>query len=543
MNVVIYARFSSSKQNEMSIEAQLLEAEEFCKRNDYTIVGKYIDRGISAKTDRRPNFQKMIADSNKKLFSGIVVYQLDRFSRNRYDSAIYKSKLKKNGVRVLSVRENISDDASGIMVEGLLESMAEYFSVELGQKVSRNMRLNAQKGYFNGGPLPLGFKLISERVGNKDKKKIAIDEETSPIIKEIFEMRANDRSILEIVDYLNSKGYKTQQGKEFKKNSLDKILKNKRYIGTNIYGDEEFPNSIPAIIDKDVFNKVQAIIEKHKYAPATTKAKEEYILTTKLYCGKCKELMTGTCGTSRTGAIYYYYTCNGVKKKICNRKNIQKHYIEDIVIKKCKSLLTNENIDKISKKVYDICQKENSQNSFIKALEKRVKELNRSVENLLKAMEKGQNIDLINDRLTQNRFELENSKEQLENEKKKLVNLTKEQIKFFLTQLKNEKTDNIKYRKTLINVFVNRIYLYDDKLTIIFNVGKTPLTVDVSLLKEINTNIKNAPSLFLNDLGTPYKYVFLTDLKRRNRKWSSRPFSRHGSTSPPRNTNKNLRKK
>lgn len=148
-NVVIYARYSSQRQNETSIEAQLKECYEYCKAHNYTVIEEYIDKAKSAKTDNRPDFKRMINDSSKKQFEGIVCYQLDRFARNRYDSATYKAKLKRNGIRVYSAKENINDDASGILMESVLEGMAEYYSQELAQKVNRNMRLNAMKGYFN----------------------------------------------------------------------------------------------------------------------------------------------------------------------------------------------------------------------------------------------------------------------------------------------------------------------------------------------------------------------------------------------------------
>lgn len=503
MNVVIYARFSSSKQNETSIEAQLKECNEFCQRNGYTVINEYIDRAISGKTDHRPAFQKMIADSSKKTFNGIVVYQLDRFARNRYDSATYKAKLKKNGVKVYSAKENITDDASGILVESVLEGMAEYYSAELSQKVKRNLRLNASKGFFNGGYPPLGYKVVPVQFGTYTKRKLEIDEETAPIVKEIFEMRANDTNILDIVDELNQKGYKTIQGKEFKKTSLQQILKNKRYIGTNIYNDEEFPNTIPAIIDKKLFQEVQKIIEKHKYAPSISKAKEEYILTTKLFCGNCKEPMTGTCGTSQTGIVYNYYICNGTKKKKCNKKNVPKYYIENLVIQKCKELLTDKNIAHIAKKVYDICNKENAKNCLVKSLEKEIRVLTKNIENLIVALENGQNVDLINDRLTQKRTELETATKQLEVEKSKMIILSEEMITFFLLKLKNSNFDNIKYKKMLVNIFVNRIYLYDDRLDIIFNVADKKTRVNNVLLTDIETNLKKSPSLFFNNLGQP----------------------------------------
>ena len=503
MNVIIYARYSSSKQKDTSIEAQLKECYEYCRNNKYNVVGEYIDRALSGKNDDRPQFLKMIEDSNKKLFEGIVVYQLDRFARNREDSAHYKHKLKKNGVKVYSAKEQISDGPEGILIESVLEGMAEYYSAELSQKVKRNLKLNAEQGLFNGGYAPLGYKVVKVEIGTYTKKKLEIDPATAPIVKEIFEMRANDTNILDIVDYLNSKGYKTIQGKEFKKNSLQQILRNKRYIGTNMYNDEEFPNTIPAIIEQNLFNKVQEINDKNKYAPAMAKAKEEYILTTKLYCGHCKSPMTGTCGTSVTGITYYYYSCNGIKKKKCNRKNIQKHLIENIVINKCRDLLTDKNIKDIAKNVYEICQKENSQSCLIKALEKEIKELNKNIENLLIALENGQNADLISERITQKRVELVKAEEQLESEKLKLVNLTEEQIIFFLEDLRNGDINDIKYRKTLVNIFVNRIYLYDDKYTMLLNVGNKRITINNILLKEMDTNFKKIDSLFFDRLGQP----------------------------------------
>ena len=164
-NVVIYARYSSHRQNETSIEAQLEECYKYCKLHNYTVIDEYVDKAKTAKTDNRPDFKRMINDSNKRQFEGIVCYQLDRFARNRYDSAIYKAKLKKNGIRVYSAKENINDEPSGILMESVLEGMAEYYSQELAQKVNRNMHLNAQKGFFNGGFAPLGYKVAVVNCG------------------------------------------------------------------------------------------------------------------------------------------------------------------------------------------------------------------------------------------------------------------------------------------------------------------------------------------------------------------------------------------
>lgn len=271
MNVVIYARYSSHNQQETSIEGQLKVCHEFCERNNYTVIHEYIDRAISGRTDNRPDFLQMIQDSANRNFEFVIVYQLDRFSRNRYDSAHYKNRLKKNGVRVLSARENINEDASGILMESVLEGMAEYYSAELSQKVKRGMEINASKCLCTGGNRTLGFYI------DKDKK-FQIDPNTSPIIKLIFEMYADGKSIVEITDYLNAQGYKTIQNKPFGKNSIRNILGNKRYIGTYTYKDTEIAGGIPRIISDELFNKVQEVLKKNKKAPARARAKEEYLL-------------------------------------------------------------------------------------------------------------------------------------------------------------------------------------------------------------------------------------------------------------------------
>ena len=217
MNVVIYARFSSHSQTEQSIEGQLKVCYEYAESHNYTIVGEYIDRAQSGKFDNRADFQRMIADSDKHTFEGVLVYQLDRFARNRYDSAIYKAKLKKNGVRVMSAKENITDDASGILIEGVLESMAEYYSVELAQKINRGMAINAEKCLSNGSNPGLGYKV------NKDRT-FSVDEEEAAIVREIYERYASGETKADIVKDLQRRKVKTSIGNEFTMSSASMAL-------------------------------------------------------------------------------------------------------------------------------------------------------------------------------------------------------------------------------------------------------------------------------------------------------------------------------
>ncbi|MCL1859102.1 MAG: recombinase family protein [Oscillospiraceae bacterium] len=497
MNVVIYARFSSHGQNEQSIEGQRKICLDFCQQKGYNIIGEYIDRAISGTTDNRPEFQRMIADSAKKHFEYIIVYQLDRFARNRYDSATYKAKLKKNGVRVLSARENINEDASGILMEAVLEGMAEYYSVELGQKIKRGMDLNAEKCLCTGGNVALGYKVAD--------KQFIIDENTAPLVRYIFEMYANGKIITEIITHLNAQGHKTSRGVPFNKNSLRAMLQNKRYIGVYTYRDKEIPDGIPRIIDDDLFYKVAEIMEKNRKAPARAKAKSEYILTTKLFCGYCKEMMTGFSGIGKAGMVYNYYICNGRKKKICKKKMVQKDYIENLVVSECRKLLTDENIKKIANEVVALCEAEKDTTN-LKRLNKLLSENKRKHTNLMNAI---MECDIESTRKTfyaeipkieTERIEIEN---EISKEQSNQVNLTVPQIKFFLSALKKGNVDDIKYRKTLISVFINAIYLYDDKITLVFNSGDMTVTIDDKLLSDIDESNETAKCLFLNNVGPP----------------------------------------
>ena len=447
MNVVIYARYSSHSQTEQSIEGQLAVCEEFARKNEYTIIGRYIDRAISGTTDNRPEFLRMIEDSSRKQFQGVLVYQLDRFARNRYDSAIYKAKLKKNGVRVFSAKENITDDASGILVEGLLESMAEYYSVELSQKIRRGLDINAQKGLATGGNVALGYKV-------NENRQFVIDERGAEIVRMVFAMYADGKTITEINKHLNSLNCKSSKGSAFNKNSLTKMLRNKRYIGIYTYKDMEIKDGIPRIVSNELFEQVAERLEKNKKAPAHFKAKAEYLLTTKLFCGYCKEMMTGESGTSKTGKMYNYYKCNRARKKECHKKPVPKDFIENFVVGECRALLTDENIEKITVEVMRINEQEQDK-SNIKRIKKKITENGRKQGNILAAIAECEQENVRKPlyghlaALEEERGRLE---QQLSVEQLSHVSLTEDEIKFFLSHLRNGNINDEKYRQTLVNL-------------------------------------------------------------------------------------------
>jgi len=485
MNIVIYARYSSDRQTEQSIEGQLKECYAYAQRNGYTIVGEYIDRAISGTTDHRPEFQRMIEDSAKKHFESVLVYQLDRFARNRFDSATYKAKLKKNGVRVLSARENISQDASGVLMEAVLEGMAEYYSVELSQKIRRGMDINAEKCLSTGGNVALGFRVNSD-------KQFEVDPDTAPIVVKIFEMYIAGQTMAAIIRYLNANQVKISYGNEFNKCSIHRILTNKRYIGVYTYRDKEFPSKLPRIVDDDLFEEAQRIMEKNKKAPARAKATVNYLLSTKLFCGYCKAAMTGSSGTSMTEKKYYYYQCvTNRRDKSCKKKSISKDYLEDLVITELRAFLTPENINTIAKEVVDLCERERN-NDIIKRLNKQLKENERATENLLKALDNGEIADIIVERIAQKRKEHAELEQQRLLEEVQHPAPTVQEIRFFLSQFKKGDINDPKYRQGLVDMLVNKIYLYDDKMTILCNAQDSHFDVDLDEISSPNGRLVEA---------------------------------------------------
>jgi len=467
VNIVLYARFSSHAQNEQSIEGQLKTCYEFAERNGYNVISEYIDRAISGvAADNRPEFQRMITDSAKRQFQAVLVYQLDRFARNRYDSAIYKSKLRKHGVRVISARENITDDASGILIEGVLESMAEYYSVELGQKITRGMAINAEK-HLSTGPVALGFSADED-------KRIIINESEAAIVKRIFEMYLGGSTMADIIRYLNDNQIRTSKGNAYDKNSIRRILLNKRYCGIYTYKGNEAPGTIPRIIDDATFADVQIMMEKNKKAPARSKAIEDnYILTTRLFCGHCEKAMSGVSGTSHTGAFYQYYQCVTARRKGgCQKKNVKKAYIEDLVINETIRILTSDNINKIAHAIDELCEKERNTDN-LKRLNKLIRENETATANLVKSLEAGRVADIIYAQIEKRQMEKVDLEAQLARERIQTPILKYEQIKFFLERFTDGDINDVAYRQALVDTFINRIYVFDDEMTIYYNAHET----------------------------------------------------------------------
>lgn len=486
MRVVLYMRYSSDKQTEQSIEGQNRVCTAFCEQMGYEIVDRYIDRATSAfkDTDKRTEFQRMIRDSERHLWDGVVVYKLDRFARNRYDSATYKARLKKNGVRVLSATENISDNPEGIILEAVLEGMAEFYSKELSQKISRGMYESANKCYCVGGHIPLGYKL--------ENKKLVTDEAGAAIVREAFDLYASGYSVAELCEIFNNKGYRSAKGAKFNKNSFRSMFKNEKYIGVYKYKDLRIEGGVPAIVDEETFEIVQKRLAKNSEAPARGKAKVDYLLSGKIFCGHCDSLMIGDSGTSKGGNVYNYYSCGNRKRnRTCDKSPLKKELIERLVVEDALALLTPETIDELADMAIRQSVKDIEENSLIPALREKIVEVQKSIDNIIKMVERGVESETLANRLKELEKEKRDTELRLADIQSDYVVLEKEHIVWWLSKFCEGDIENETFRRHIIDLLVSSVTVWDDpdggyKITSIYNLTsnntKTRLCSDLTSL-------------------------------------------------------------
>ena len=417
----------------------------------------------------------MIKDSAKRQFDCVIVWKLDRFARNRYDSAHYKSILKKNGVRVLSATEAISQGAEGIILESVLEGMAEYYSAELAEKVIRGQTENALDCRFNGGTVPIGYNIVNQH--------FVVNNETAPMVLTAYEMYEEGKTMQEIADHLNVHGLRNTRGTKLTINTISNLLTNRRYIGEYVYRDIIVPDGIPAIVPKDLFNRVQERIIKNKKSPARHRAEDEYILSTKLYCGRCMTFMVGESGTARNKDTYRYYKCLSAKRKRgCEKKAVKKYLIEDVVIDQIvKCIWDDDLIEDVTDLVMDMQAQENS---TLPLLNKRLGEVQKSISNILAAIEQGIFTPSTKQRLEELESQKKELKIELAQESIARPMLDRDQIKFWFHRFRKMDVSLPENRRRLVDSFVNSIILYDDRIEFYFNFKKGAKTLSLADLEK-----------------------------------------------------------
>lgn len=490
---VLYARFSSDNQREESIDAQLRAMHEYCKRNKIIVVGEYCDLAKSATTDDRPQFLNMVTDSKNKGFDLAIVHKLDRFSRNRYDSAYYKRELKRNGVTLISVLENLDDSPESIILESVLEGMSEYYSRNLSREVMKGMRETALQCKCLGGSPPYGYKV------NKETRKYEIDESEAEAVQFIFKSIIEGYSYQETVDRLNRKGYRNRKGQPFLSSVIHDILRNEKYRGVYIFNRSASKNEdgrrnnhlnknndemirieggIPAIVSSEEFFAVEAIMDKRKSHRTGIKgAKENYLLTGKIECGECGYSYTGARHFSgRNKDKYVAYQCNYRKKtksQMCQNKEIRKEYLESFVLKEiAKIVFDDNNISKVVENYYRYHgEKKQTQTDALEKLKQEHKKISTKIENIVNAIaESGasallsslESLEEQRNIITQKISNCEKANEPIPIDEDTIRAAYKEAKTLFLS-------GDIEMQKRLINQYLIKVVTYKDHIEIFLN--------------------------------------------------------------------------
>ena len=460
-NAVIYARYSSDKQNEQSIEGQIRVIKEYALKNNIPIVNSYIDRAMTGRSDDRPEFQRMIADSTKREFGYVLIYKFDRFSRDRLNSLLYKRELRMNGVKVVSVTEYISDNSQGILFESMIDGYAEYYSAELAEKVKRGNRESRLKGQFTGGPRPYGYKI--------ENKKCFIKEDEAEVVRKVFEDAANLKTYKSIAEELNSKGHR-HDGKEFDDKYIARILNNTKYYGVATICGEEYDNIFPAIISKELFDRCKQSADFNKSRRSHFRSDVTYMLTSKIFCGYCASTVVGESGKGRHGIRYYYYTCRDKKKKgvNCASLNAKKDYLEDFIVNGVKdAILHSDKLSEIAEYLSEAYNEAATEDPMIEINHQALIKNKKEIDNIMNIFKAG----FVNDTLKEELTRLDEEKKKLEAEKEKLALKAKTKIDVnealsFLVSLLSKEDDSIEYKQMIIDRFIRKIYLFNDKVSI-----------------------------------------------------------------------------
>ena len=491
-NAVCYYRYSSEAQRDVSIDQQKQAAEKFCEAHGLRIIKEYADKAMSGTRFDRPQLQMMLSDIKRLRPGYLILWKGDRLSRDRIDAAIAKHQLRECGVKVEYVAESLpEDEAERVLIEGIEEALAEHFIIQHSKNVTRGLNYNAENALYNGHKI-LGY------TGRKNQR-YEIDPETAPIVQKIFNDYVLGIPMKVIADELNAAGYRTVRGMEFTEKSLWHTLHNRSYIGEYKWGDIIVPDGFPPLVSAEVFERAQDMMQKNKHGGRggakkleATSALEgvDFWLTGHLYCGKCGAPLSGTAGTSHTGKVYSYYTCNNHRKHTCDSGNIKKEYLERVVAAIIEECINNASLRLIiAEQVYNYYQREYAgDDNYAKSLEASIKDIDTKLNNIMKAIEAG----IFNETTQARMEELQKRKSMHEDElaterNRKKYALKQEHVVQYLECFVGSLSEP-SLRDKVLDYLVEKIYTYDDKIVINFYYSDDKREVD---LKDYNEHLDN----------------------------------------------------
>lgn len=476
MNGVIYARYSEGpRQTDQSIEGQVADCKAYAQREGINIIEIYADRHVSGKsTAGRDEFLRMIRDAEHHRFDCVIVWKIDRFGRNRQDIAINKMRLRKAGVALKYAEESVPDGPEGIILESVLEGLAEYYSADLKQKVTRGIRESAKKGIYHGGVLPIGYVRTPDR-------HVIIDEPAAEAVRQAFEMHISGHSSAEIADAL-SRAINRSVGR----NVVYRMLRNPKYCG--VWEVAGVRMDIPGIISEETFMEAQKHFKTSRNN-AAAKSTADYLLSGKCVCGYCGGSITADCGTSHTGSMYRYYACSGRKRNRskCELKPVKKDLLEKAVLDATiKDMLQDDVIDEIASKIIEI-QEEDRKSDYAASLRNRVKDAEKRQANLLKALEYAPDVIAVSDRLREVQREIDDLQLQIAQEEVRRPLITKDVVKYWLGRYRDLDVTDDRLCREMVETFIEKIELRNREALIFYNVSDSEKGSDTVRLLEFSS--------------------------------------------------------
>lgn len=458
---VIYARYSSHNQKEESIEQQVEECMAFAALNHIKIIQVYSDKALSGKTDKRPQFQKMMRDAEKRQFTVVVAYKSNRIARNMLNALSYEDKLGRFGIETLYAKEEFGNTAAGRFALRTMMNVNQFYSENMAEDIRRGMRDNAENCKVNGA-IPLGY------VRGPDGR-YAIEPAEAAIVREIYKRVLEGESFVDIANDLNGRGIKTKRKGLWNKNSFHRLLSNDNYIGVYRHSGYVSEQGIPPILEKEVFYAMQKHLETKKNPRGRHRENNDYLLTGKLHCGYCKSFMVGISGTSKTGDKHYYYTCNDRRTGgPCKKENVRKDYIEQTVAELTQRfILQDEVIEWIAASAMEVLAQSSSEVE-IAAMESELAADRKAAKNIMNAIEQGIFTAMTKDRLLELELDISTLEKSiaLARAASEETVMEKERIIWTLEQLRDGDVTSKDYQKRLFDTFVKAVYLWDDKIEV-----------------------------------------------------------------------------
>lgn len=456
---VIYARYSEGpRQTDQSIEGQVADCRAYAADHNIEIIGIYADRHISGtSTEGRDEFLRMMHDADRHAFDAIVTWKIDRFGRSREDIAVNKIRLKKAGVKLYYAKESVPEGPEGILLESLLEGLAEYYSADLRQKVVRGIRESAKKGKISAGQIPIGYKRDPE------DGRLVLDPAAADAVREIYRLHISGASMLDMQQALYKRGIRSRSGAQPSQSVVYRMLRNEHYLGRfEVQGVEIL---VEPVIDRETFEEAAKHF-KGSRQNAAGRADVEYLLSKKCRCALCRKLLHGAYSTSHTGAAYHYYRCSSGSK--CKLKPIPQHELEDLVIRHtCEDVLTEEMIGKLTKKIMEI-QEAGRQQDPVTALRKELRGLKKKQQNIIDAIENGAGSSLVA-RLNEIEARMDELTVEIERAQLQRPVIPEEIVRGWLLSFRSGDKDDQAFRKRLVDTFVADITVGPDDIVITYN--------------------------------------------------------------------------